>query len=135
MRKADNVPPSCAVVTKSGNLNFLEPSRLFRACNGTDLPLPLTFIASLIYEILKTCIQCFRRFSRSSEKCLLSSSRLSVHPSDCISAAPTRWISVKFAVGDCYVNLWRKYKLGFKQVKISDTMHEDLSTLYCFRRH
>ena len=26
MRKADNLPPSCAVVTKSGNLNFLEPS-------------------------------------------------------------------------------------------------------------
>ena len=26
MRKADNLPPFCAVVTKSGNLNFLEPS-------------------------------------------------------------------------------------------------------------
>jgi len=26
VRKADNLPPSCAVVTKSGNLNFLEPS-------------------------------------------------------------------------------------------------------------
>ena len=26
MRKADNLPPPCAVVTKSGNLNFLEPS-------------------------------------------------------------------------------------------------------------
>ena len=26
MLKADNLPPSCAVVTKSGNLNFLEPS-------------------------------------------------------------------------------------------------------------
>jgi len=25
-RKADDLPPSCAVVTKSGNLNFLEPS-------------------------------------------------------------------------------------------------------------
>ena len=24
MPKADNLPPSCAVVTKSGNLNFLE---------------------------------------------------------------------------------------------------------------
>ena len=36
---ADNPPPSCAVVTKSGNLNFLEPSGPLRACNGTDLPL------------------------------------------------------------------------------------------------
>jgi len=26
VRKADNLPLSCAVVTKSGNLNFLEPS-------------------------------------------------------------------------------------------------------------
>jgi len=30
------LPPSCAVVTKSGNLNFLEPSGPLRACNGTD---------------------------------------------------------------------------------------------------
>ena len=41
MRKADNLPPSCAVVTKSGNLNFLEPSGPIQACNGTVLPLPL----------------------------------------------------------------------------------------------
>ena len=35
--KADNLPPSCAVVTKSGSLNFLEPSGPLQACNGTDL--------------------------------------------------------------------------------------------------
>jgi len=29
------LPPSCAVVTKSGNLNFLEPSGSLQACNGT----------------------------------------------------------------------------------------------------
>ena len=33
--KADNLPPSCAVVTKCGNLNFLEPFGALRACNGT----------------------------------------------------------------------------------------------------
>jgi len=38
---ADNLPPSCAVVTKSGNINFLEPSGSFWARNGTDLPLLL----------------------------------------------------------------------------------------------
>ena len=38
MRKADNLPPSCAVVTKSRNLNFLEPSGPVQACNGTALP-------------------------------------------------------------------------------------------------
>ena len=32
------LPPSCAVVMKSGNLNFLEPSRPLQACNGTALP-------------------------------------------------------------------------------------------------
>ena len=35
VRKADNLPPSCAVVMKSGNLNFLEPSGLLQACNET----------------------------------------------------------------------------------------------------
>ena len=33
------LPPSCAVVMKSGNLNFLELSGPLQACNGTDLPL------------------------------------------------------------------------------------------------
>ena len=39
MRKADNLPLSCAVVTKSGSLNFLEPSGSVQACNGIALPL------------------------------------------------------------------------------------------------
>ena len=34
------LPPPCAVVMKSGNLNFLEPSGPLQACNGTALPLP-----------------------------------------------------------------------------------------------
>ena len=33
--------PSCAVVMKSGNLNFLEPYGPLQACNGTALPLYL----------------------------------------------------------------------------------------------
>ena len=40
MRKADNLPPSCAVVTKSGSLNFLEPSGPVQACYGTYLLTP-----------------------------------------------------------------------------------------------
>ena len=39
VRKADKLTPSCAVVLKSGNLNILEPSGFFQACNGTALPL------------------------------------------------------------------------------------------------
>ena len=42
MHKADNLPLSCAVVMKSGNLNFLEPSGPIQACNGTALPLTFT---------------------------------------------------------------------------------------------
>jgi len=41
VRKADNLPPSCAVVMKSGSLNFLEHSGPVQACNGTALPLLL----------------------------------------------------------------------------------------------
>ena len=33
-----NLPPSCAVVMKSGNLNFLEPSGPLQVCNRTALP-------------------------------------------------------------------------------------------------
>jgi len=52
VRKADNLPPSCAVVTKSGNLNFLELSGPIQACNGTDLPLPFLRKAQRCVEIL-----------------------------------------------------------------------------------
>jgi len=41
VRKVDNLPTSCAVVTKSGNLNFPEPSGPLRPCKETGLPLPL----------------------------------------------------------------------------------------------
>ena len=51
MREADNLPPSCAVVTKSGNLNFLEPSEPVQACNGTDLPLPFFIDTNIDVDI------------------------------------------------------------------------------------
>jgi len=38
VRKADNLPPSCVVVTKSGNPNFLEPSGPVQACKRAALP-------------------------------------------------------------------------------------------------
>jgi hypothetical protein len=37
------LPPSCAVVKKYGNLNFLEPSGPLQACNGTALPFILIY--------------------------------------------------------------------------------------------
>ena len=55
MRTADNLPPSCAVVTKSGNLNFLEPSGPVQPCNGTDLPF---FYISVMIQVcyVITCL-------------------------------------------------------------------------------
>jgi hypothetical protein len=38
VRKADNLPPSCADVKKSGDLNLLEPCGPIQARNGTALP-------------------------------------------------------------------------------------------------
>jgi len=38
------LPPSCVVVTKSGNLNILEPSRPVQAYNGTALLFTITSI-------------------------------------------------------------------------------------------
>jgi len=35
VRKADNLPPSCAIVTKSENLNSRETSGPVQASNGT----------------------------------------------------------------------------------------------------
>ena len=57
MRKADNLPPSCAVVTKSGNLNFLETSGPVQACNGTALP--------FTYEASNDLCSTYRRISSS----------------------------------------------------------------------
>ena len=49
MRKADNLPPSCAIFTKSGNLNFLEPSGPLRACNRTALPFTYNNYILILY--------------------------------------------------------------------------------------
>jgi hypothetical protein len=40
---ADNLPPSCADVNKSGGINLLEPCGPVQACNGTAFPLPFFF--------------------------------------------------------------------------------------------
>ena len=44
MRKADNLPPSCAVVKKSGSINFLEPSGPVQTCDGAALLLSTNYI-------------------------------------------------------------------------------------------
>ena len=55
MHKADNLPPSCAIVTKSGKLNFLEPSGPLRTCNGTALHLYMYIYGTFIYIYIYIC--------------------------------------------------------------------------------
>jgi len=69
MRKADNLPPSCAVVTKSGNRNFLEPSGPFRACNGT------AYI--YIYIYMRMLLICgFINYAVSMSDCIVEQGRM-----------------------------------------------------------
>ena len=62
MRKAENLPPSCAVVTKSGSLNFLELSGPLQACNGTDLTF-ITFKQFFLNMGLKKNISKIKRMA------------------------------------------------------------------------
>jgi hypothetical protein len=51
------LPPSCAVVMKSGNLNFLETSGPLRVCNGTALPLYIyMFVCVCVCVYVCVCI-------------------------------------------------------------------------------
>jgi hypothetical protein len=62
VRKAENLPPSCAVVTKSGSLNFLELSGPLQACNGTDLTF-ITFKQFFLNMGLKKNISKIKRMA------------------------------------------------------------------------
>ena len=69
VRKADNLPPSCAVVTKSVSLNFLEPSGPFQAYNGTALPLSINLSSiSLRYMQHFMYLNFLRRPDRGQER-------------------------------------------------------------------
>jgi len=56
VRKADNLPPSCAVVSKSVSLNFLDSSGPLQACNGTALPFTLTSGKQLEHKVVDGCV-------------------------------------------------------------------------------
>ena len=68
------LPPSCAVVVKSGNLNFLEPSGPLQACNGTDLPLPFRwykdrFTLRSLYSQVESPVRLYKRFGAFQSWC------------------------------------------------------------------
>jgi len=50
------LPPSCAVIMKSGNLNFLEPSVPLQTCNGTAVPFKIVHQVGFHYADLKFII-------------------------------------------------------------------------------
>jgi len=65
------LPPSCAVVMKSGKLNFLEPSGPLQACNWTALPLTFNIIHQCktflwVADTDSCCHISFRLYSCSS---------------------------------------------------------------------
>jgi len=64
-----NLPPSCVIVMKSGNLNFLEPSGPLQACNGTALPLPVPY-----------CF-CWRLYRSQEHSKKLSEGKIPIMPS------------------------------------------------------
>jgi hypothetical protein len=51
VRRLTTLLLSCAVVKKSGNLNFLETSGPLQACNGTALPLPFTMSVATVNRV------------------------------------------------------------------------------------
>jgi hypothetical protein len=55
-RMLTTLPPSCAAVMKSGNLNFLEPSGPLQACNRTSLPFTLTCAVSVVLYACHTWV-------------------------------------------------------------------------------
>jgi len=57
---------TCAVVTKSGNLNFLEPSGPLRVYYGTALPLPETI--NIFIPVYADSIHAFAAFIYGQEQ-------------------------------------------------------------------
>jgi hypothetical protein len=62
------LPPSCAVVMKSGNCNFLESSGPLQACSGTALPFPMLFLQRMVCVVLLHVNKISRYSSR--KKCI-----------------------------------------------------------------
>ena len=79
------LPPSCAVVAKSWNLNFLEPSGPLRAYNGTAFYNQQDAISLNLFVSIRRST-CFRRFIRPS------------------TGAQNCTYSVRY-LSDCYCNL------------------------------
>ena len=125
MRKADNLPPFCAV-TKSRNLNFLEPSGPVQACNGTALPLRFYVLRNPQFKfssfLSNRCTFYYDLYLGNCEMPVIvtfqSSAVSSV--SACISQATCSFSFIKTihgVISDLYVGLHVKFLLTFVQLE------------------
>ena len=120
MRKADNLPPYCAVVKKSRSLNFLDPSGPAMACNGCALPLPLCVCIIRSYGpflIMKYCITIcqlrteVKQHSVGITVCIFADKTLHGYLSN--DTADFEYSLVRYTVVDKhrnYVYVWGKYQ-------------------------
>jgi len=63
------LPPSCTVVTKSGNLKFLETFGPVQACNGIALPLTLLLLILAMFRIF---LRSFARLRKANVSFVMS---------------------------------------------------------------
>jgi len=77
------LPPFCAIVVKSWNLNFLEPSGPLQACNWTALPLPLLMCNVFRPVLSHATSRYFYRFSIKCREFLVPETRLAPQEGFC----------------------------------------------------
>ena len=102
---------------KSGNLNFLEPSGPLRACNGSDLPLPLhstLFNSFLVDDLIPPLVFCTMQAVLSFERSGPAHLKTQHHIREELSQQRHRWENLKSLV---HKNIHKIFPFGPKPVK------------------
>jgi hypothetical protein len=73
------------------------------------------------------------RLHNREKRLLTRHVRLYVCLSSCSCANPIERISVKFSIGDFYMNPSRRSKFGWNRTKTSGGLHKDVNTFYCWK--
>ena len=106
MRKADNLPPYCAVVKKSRRLNFLHPS-------GPAWPVTgVLYLYLLLGKTLNMFVACSKAlFRHLLRKAAISTIRIgSLRPESQTQNHPNKRQGVKYSgptFANSYINSWR----------------------------
>jgi hypothetical protein len=90
------LPPFCAVVMKSGSLNFLEPSGPLQACNGTSLPF-LLHLVLVVHGAKQVKKYICRYFMNDPAETVIFGDNCNIYIKDCcfIWSSPSRLHGVK----------------------------------------